>query len=62
LDSSWTFSSSDPAFISHVFGQSNIEIDVIYLNPKYTLSKQTVNVKTGEGLLKMFEQGTDHHS
>jgi hypothetical protein len=37
------------------FETFNIEIDVIYLNPKYTLSKQTANVITGSGLLKVFE-------
>jgi hypothetical protein len=37
------------------FETFNIEIDVTYLNPKYTLSKQTANVMTGNGLLKVFE-------
>jgi hypothetical protein len=37
------------------FETFNIEIDVTYLNPKYTLSKQTANVRTREGLLKVFE-------
>ena len=37
------------------FETLNIETDVTYLNPKYTLSKQTANVMTGNGLLKMFE-------
>ena len=29
--------------------------DVTYLNPKFALSKQTANVMTGNGLLKVFE-------
>lgn len=37
------------------FETYNIEIDVTYLNPKYTPPKQTANVRTGEGLLKVFE-------
>ena len=37
------------------FETFNIERDVTYLNPKYTLSKQTANVMTGNGLLKVFE-------
>jgi hypothetical protein len=32
-----------------------IEIDVTYLNPKFTLSKQTAHAMTGNGLLKVFE-------
>jgi hypothetical protein len=37
------------------FETYNIEIDVTYLHPKYSLSKQTANVRSGEGLLKVFE-------
>ena len=37
------------------FETFNIERDVTYLNQKYTLSKQTANVMTGNGLLKVFE-------
>ena len=37
------------------FETFNIERDVTYLNQKYTLSKQTANVMTGNGLLKEFE-------
>ena len=37
------------------FETFNIERDITYLNPKYTLSKQTANVMTGNGLLKVFE-------
>jgi hypothetical protein len=37
------------------FETLNIETDVTYLNPKYTLSKQRANVMTGNGLLKVFE-------
>jgi hypothetical protein len=37
------------------FETYNVEIRAIYLNPKYTLSKQTANVMTGNGLLKVFE-------
>src|SRR6266481_5185190 len=37
------------------FETFNIERDITYLNPKYTLSKQTANVRTGNGLLKVFE-------
>jgi hypothetical protein len=37
------------------FETFNIEIDVTCLNPKYTLSKQTANVRTGNGLLKVFQ-------
>jgi hypothetical protein len=37
------------------FETYNIEVDVTYLSPKYTFSKQTANVRTGEGLLKVFE-------
>jgi len=37
------------------FETFNIETDVTYLNPKYTLSKQRANVMTGNGLLKVFE-------
>ena len=37
------------------FETYNIKIDVTYLNPKYSFSKQTVNVMTGNGLLKVFE-------
>jgi hypothetical protein len=37
------------------FETYNIEINRTYLNPKYTLSKETANVRTGEGLLKVFK-------
>src|SRR5258705_8571317 len=37
------------------FETFNIEIDVTYLNPKYPPPKQTANVMTGNGLLKVFE-------
>jgi hypothetical protein len=37
------------------FETYNIEINTTYLNPKYTLLKDTANVRTGEGLLKVFE-------
>jgi hypothetical protein len=33
----------------------NIKIERTYLNPKYTLSEQATNARTGEGLLKVFE-------
>jgi hypothetical protein len=37
------------------FETFNIEIDVTYLNPKYQFSERTVNVMSGNGLLKVFE-------
>jgi hypothetical protein len=37
------------------FESFNIEIDVTYLNPKYMLSKQRVNVMTANGRLDVFE-------
>ena len=37
------------------FETYNIQIDVTYLNPKYTFSGQKPNVMTGSGLLKVFE-------
>jgi hypothetical protein len=37
------------------FETYDIAIGEKYLNPKYTLSKQTANVMTGTGLLKVFE-------
>jgi len=37
------------------FETFNIEIDVTYLNPRYALSKQRVNVMTANGRLDVFE-------
>ena len=37
------------------FETFNVKIDITYLNPKYAFSKQTANVMTGNGLLKVFE-------
>jgi hypothetical protein len=37
------------------FETYNIEINRMYLNPKYTLSKEAANARTREGLLKVFK-------
>jgi hypothetical protein len=37
------------------FETYNVEIHTTYLNPKYTLPKQTANVMAGNGLLQVFE-------